>query len=136
MWQNQCILFFFFSPKDSPNFLQMYFTLSFFPQNVQNAYLIYSHFPTLHFCCTSFPNGPLVKEDNISLGLSRNTYLYVTSELMNGSPKKLQAFWEDLEESAQKEQFGICLWLQNSWKRTLGTSLPQGMSTVCSACVP
>lgn len=70
----------------------MYFILSFFLQNVQNEYLIYSHFPTLQFCFTSFPNGSLVKEDNISLGLSRNTNLYITLDLMNGSPKTYQFF--------------------------------------------
>lgn len=70
----------------------MYFIFSFSPQSVQNEYLIYSHFPTLCFCCTSFPNGPLVKEDNISLGSSRNSNLYITSDLMNGSPKTYKLF--------------------------------------------
>lgn len=74
MWQKSCILFFLF------------------PQNVPNEYLIYSYFPTLHFCCTSFPNGPLVKENNISLGSSRNTNLYITLHLMNGSPKSYKLF--------------------------------------------
>lgn len=70
----------------------MYFILSFFPKNVQNEYLIYSHFPTLNFCCTSFPNGPLVKEDNISLGSRRNTNLYITLDLINWF-QKLTSFF-------------------------------------------
>lgn len=107
---NHCLnkRIFILSTKDNSSCGKSNVFYSFIPQNIQNEYFIYSYFPTLCFCCTSFPNGPLVKED-ISLGSSRNTNLYFA--LGEWISKSLQAFYEDPEESMQQEQFGICLCL-------------------------
>lgn len=91
---NHCLnkRIFLLSTKDNSSCGKSNVFYSFIPQNIQNEYFIYSYFPTLCFCCTSFPNGPLVKEDNISLGSSRNTNLYNTLHLVNGSPKAYKLF--------------------------------------------
>lgn len=111
----------------------MYSILCFFPQSVQNEYLIYSYFPTLHFCCTSFPNGPLVKENNISLGSSRNTNLYISLHLMNGSSKVYKLFMRIQRNLCSKNSLAFACASRPTGRELLAPLSPSCMGLLMSS---